>query len=109
MPSVSAALPPLVTDAPIIVVALVVTAKLAELRPLLGLVSFAGGAFILYLAWDSFRPVRVDPEAPLSRPDRGSRVFVYFNRGMAKSYKYEFLDLKPDPAAGVSGSCAVSG
>ena len=23
--------------------------------------------------------------------------FVYFNRGMAKSYKYEFLDLKPDP------------
>jgi hypothetical protein len=58
---------------------------------------------------NSFRPVRVDPEAPLSRPDRGSRVFVYFNRGMAKSYKYEFLDLKPDPAAGVSGSCAVSG
>jgi hypothetical protein len=25
------------------------------------------------------------------------------------TYKYEFLDLKPDPAAGVSGSCAVSG
>jgi hypothetical protein len=24
-------------------------------------------------------------------------LFVYFNRGMTKAYKYEFLDLKPDP------------
>jgi len=62
------ALTPLVTDAPIIVVALVVAAKLAELRPLLGVVSVAGGAFVLYLAWDSVRPVRVDPEAPPEPP-----------------------------------------
>ena len=62
------ALTPLVTDAPIIVVALVVAAKLAELRPLLGIVSFAGGAFVLYLAWDSFRPVRPGAEAPAERP-----------------------------------------
>lgn len=62
------ALTPLVTDAPIIVVALVLAAKLAELRPLLGLVSIAGGAFVLYLAWDSFRPARRDAEAPAERP-----------------------------------------
>jgi threonine/homoserine/homoserine lactone efflux protein len=62
------ALTPLVTDAPIIIVALVLAAKLAELRPLLGIVSLAGGAFVLYLAWDSFRPVRVDPEAPAEPP-----------------------------------------
>ena len=62
------ALTPLVTDAPIIVVALVVAAKLAELRPLLGIVSLAGGAFVLYLAWDSLRPARVDPEAPAEPP-----------------------------------------
>jgi threonine/homoserine/homoserine lactone efflux protein len=62
------ALTPLVTDAPIIVVALVVAAKLAQLRPLLGIVSLAGGAFVLYLAWDSLRPVRVDPEAPPEPP-----------------------------------------
>ena len=43
-------------------------AKLAELRPLLGIVSLTGGAFVLYLAWDSFRPVRVDPEAPAEPP-----------------------------------------
>jgi threonine/homoserine/homoserine lactone efflux protein len=62
------ALTPLVTDAPIIIVALVVAAKLAELRPLLGIVSLAGGAFVLYLAWDSFRPVHLGEEAPAERP-----------------------------------------
>ena len=59
---------PLVTDAPIIVVALAVAAKLAELRPLLGVVSLAGGVFVLYLAWDSLRPVRPGAEAPAERP-----------------------------------------
>jgi len=62
------ALTPLVTDAPIIVVALVLAAKLAELHPLLGIVSLAGGAFVLYLAWDSFRPARRDGEAPVEPP-----------------------------------------
>jgi threonine/homoserine/homoserine lactone efflux protein len=38
------ALTPLVTDAPIILVALVLASKLAELRLLLGSVSVAGGA-----------------------------------------------------------------
>jgi hypothetical protein len=52
----------------IILVALVVAAKLAELRPLLGIVSLAGGAYVLYLAWDSFRPVRVVPEASPEPP-----------------------------------------
>ena len=62
------ALTPLVTDAPIIVVALVLAAKLAELRPLLGIVSLAGGAFVLYLAWDSFRPAYLGAEAPAEPP-----------------------------------------
>jgi threonine/homoserine/homoserine lactone efflux protein len=62
------ALTPLVTDAPIIIVALVLAAKLAQLRPLLGVVSLAGGAFVLYLAWDSFRPARLGAEAPAEPP-----------------------------------------
>jgi threonine/homoserine/homoserine lactone efflux protein len=62
------ALTPLVTDAPIIIVALVLAAKLAQLLPLLGIVSIAGGAFVLYLAWDSFRPARVNPEGPAEPP-----------------------------------------
>ena len=51
------ALMPLVTDAPIIVVALALTAKLAKLRLLLGVISITGAAFVLYLAWESFGPV----------------------------------------------------
>src|SRR5271157_2059499 len=51
------ALTPLVTDAPIIALALALAAKLAQLRPLLSIVSIEGGAFVLYLAWDGFRPV----------------------------------------------------
>lgn len=62
------ALSPLVTDAPIILVALGAAARLNELRPLLGGVSLAGGAFVLYLAWDSFRPVNPDAGAPAERP-----------------------------------------
>jgi threonine/homoserine/homoserine lactone efflux protein len=61
-------LTPLVTDAPIILVALVLASKLAELRLLLGIVSVAGGAFVLYLAWESFWPVRQASETPAERP-----------------------------------------
>lgn len=62
------ALTPLVTDAPIILVALALASKLAELRPLLGVVSIAGAFFVLYLAWESFRPVRQNANAPAERP-----------------------------------------
>ena len=57
-------MPSTVTDAPIIALAMALAAKLAQLHPLLGIVSIAGGAFVLYLAWDGFRPVRVAAEAP---------------------------------------------
>jgi len=62
------ALTPLVTDAPIIALALALAAKMAHLRPLLGIVSIAGGAFVLYLAWDGFQPMRVAAEAPAEQP-----------------------------------------
>lgn len=62
------ALTPLVTDAPIIVVALVLATKLAGSGPLLGAVSMAGGAFVLYLAWDTFSPAERDPNTPGGRP-----------------------------------------
>jgi threonine/homoserine/homoserine lactone efflux protein len=52
------ALTPLLTDAPIIAVAMVFAAKLAGFQRLAGLVSFAGGAFVLYLAWDTLRSLR---------------------------------------------------
>jgi threonine/homoserine/homoserine lactone efflux protein len=62
------AVTPLVTDAPIIVVALLVAGKLTQLRPLLGMVSVAGGAYVLYLAWDSLRPVSLGTEVEVEPP-----------------------------------------
>ena len=62
------ALTPLVTDAPIIALALALAAKMAQLQLLLGMVSIAGGVFVLYLAWEGFRPERVAAEAPAEHP-----------------------------------------
>ena len=62
------ALTPLVTDAPIILVTLALASTLAQLRPWLGIVCVAGGAFVLYLAWESFWPVPQIAAAPAERP-----------------------------------------
>jgi threonine/homoserine/homoserine lactone efflux protein len=63
------ALSPLVTDAPIILVALALASKLAKSGSLLGIVSIAGALFVLYLAWSSFGAVRQETEAtPGERP-----------------------------------------
>jgi threonine/homoserine/homoserine lactone efflux protein len=62
------AIAPLVTDAPVIALALALAIKLAQLRSLLGIVTIAGGAFVQYLAWEGFRPVRVAAEAPAEHP-----------------------------------------
>jgi len=61
------AMTPLFTDLPIIGLTLVLAAKLAELRSLLGVVSLAGGVFVLWLAWATLRPSSLDtPPQPES-------------------------------------------
>ena len=62
------ALTPLLTDAPIILLTLFAASRLGEMRPILGLVSIAGGAFVLYLAWDSLRPAPMDSQVPAEPP-----------------------------------------
>jgi threonine/homoserine/homoserine lactone efflux protein len=54
----------------------VLAAKLAELRPLLGGVSVAGGAFVLYLAWDTFRPPHPGAEALVEPPRSWLKGFL---------------------------------
>jgi threonine/homoserine/homoserine lactone efflux protein len=49
------ALAPLLTDAPIILLALALASRVAELRPALGGLSIAGGVFVLYLAVEVLR------------------------------------------------------
>lgn len=62
------ALTPLLTDAPVILLALALAAKLAELRFWLGFVSIAGAVFVLYLAWDTLRPPRPALETRAEHP-----------------------------------------
>jgi len=62
------ALTPLVTDPPIIFVTLVLAAKLAQLGPLLGIFSIAGGVFVLFLAYESFRSSPQETAAPTGPP-----------------------------------------
>jgi threonine/homoserine/homoserine lactone efflux protein len=62
------ALTPLATDAPIILVALALATQLAQLRPLLGVVSVAGAVFVLVLAWESFGPMCPHAGAPAEPP-----------------------------------------
>jgi len=67
---VKAAMAPLVTDLPIIALSVMILRPLADSRAVLGLVSLAGGLFVMYLAWGCFRTSRLDladrGEAPQS-------------------------------------------
>ncbi len=62
------ALAPLVTDTPIILLTMFAASRLTNLPVLLGIVSCAGGMFVLYLAWDSLRQVSVDAAGPAEPP-----------------------------------------
>ncbi len=62
------ALTPLLTDAPIIVVALGLAAKLAKLHLWLGVISITGAVFVLYLAWESLGPLGETARASAERP-----------------------------------------
>ena len=65
-----AAMAPLITDLPIILLCVMVLRPLADSRAALGLISMAGGLFVLYLAWGCVRTTRLDltdrGEAPQS-------------------------------------------
>jgi len=62
------ALVPLITDAPIIVLSLGVASRAAQMQPVLGTLSLAGGLFVLYLAVDTFRATAPAADATTERP-----------------------------------------
>jgi threonine/homoserine/homoserine lactone efflux protein len=52
---IKVAIAPALTDAPIILVAVLLVGQLARFQPILGVISLLGAAFLLYLASESFR------------------------------------------------------
>jgi threonine/homoserine/homoserine lactone efflux protein len=73
---VKVAVAPLLTDAPIIVVALVLMGQLARVEPVIGLVTLLGAAFLVYLAVESFRVRGVELSDDMIEPRSLRRGFV---------------------------------
>ncbi|MCB2183050.1 MAG: LysE family transporter [Desulfobulbaceae bacterium] len=61
---VRVALAPVVTDAPIIVLTLLVLAKLAHFHSILAFLSCVGSFFVFYLGWETLRKGRPDVREP---------------------------------------------
>jgi threonine/homoserine/homoserine lactone efflux protein len=58
---------PLITDLPIIILALFLSASLAGLDQILGIISITGGCFILYLAYNNLRIKAVELDEQVIR------------------------------------------
>jgi threonine/homoserine/homoserine lactone efflux protein len=65
---VRVALAPIVTDLPIILLAVFALAGLSSFHGVLGCISIAGGCFIVFLAWESFRAGGEDLDPLVERP-----------------------------------------
>lgn len=67
---IKVALAPLVTDFPIVLIALFLLTRLADFHAVLGFMSLAGAAFLVYLGWQSLQAhsVEVDVRAINPRP-----------------------------------------
>ena len=61
---------PLITDAPIIALSVFLVSRFAAIQAVLGAISLAGGLFVLYLAWETFRAE--DPSAGEANDTPGS-------------------------------------
>lgn len=57
---IKVALAPIITDLPIIILTLFVLSKLSNFHNILGVISFIGGFFILFMGYKSFRTKGVD-------------------------------------------------
>lgn len=69
---VKVALAPLITDLPIITGALVIGSRIAGMPTLMGLLSFAGAAYICFLSWESITIGKAaqDPSPPIPKSFR---------------------------------------
>jgi len=63
---IKVAVAPLLTDVPIVAASLLVLSHLSDMKAVLGVLSLAGSAFLVYLAWGSitFKGARID-DAPV--------------------------------------------
>ena len=65
---IKVAFAPFITDVPIILIATFLLTRLAGFQVILGLISLAGGLFVLYLAYESFRTRGLDTSVQDAEP-----------------------------------------
>ena len=70
------AIAPALTDAPIILIAVLLVGQLAQFEPILGIISLLGAAFLLYLAYESFRVRGIEIDDAQVEPRSLSKGFV---------------------------------
>lgn len=73
---IKVAIAPALTDAPIIFVAVLLVGQLARFEPVLGIISLLGAAFLLYLAFESFRVRGIEIDDTQGEPRSISRGFI---------------------------------
>lgn len=67
---------PLVTDAPIIAVSVFLVSRFADVRGLLGLISIAGGLFVVYLAWETVSAKQLSADIAQGRAESLGRGII---------------------------------
>jgi len=73
---IKVAIAPALTDAPIILVAVLLVGQVAEFEPVLGIISLLGAAFLLYLAFESFRVRGIEIDETQVDPRSVSKGFM---------------------------------
>lgn len=58
------ALAPIICDAPIVLVTLLIATKLSNIDNVLGIISLLGGCYVLYMAYESVRPKQTQSPGP---------------------------------------------
>ena len=73
---IKVAIAPALTDAPIILVAVLLMGQLAKFEAVLGIISLLGAAFLLYLAFESFRVRGIEIDETKIEPRSISKGFM---------------------------------
>ena len=73
---IKVAIAPALTDAPIIFVAVLLVGRLAKFEPVLGVISLLGAAFLLYLAFESFRVRGIEIDETDAEPRSITKGFM---------------------------------
>ena len=110
---VKVSMAPLLTDLPIVLITLFILSRLADILPLLGVISLLGGSFLIYLGYESLSFKGVDLDVEQMKP-QSIKKGVMVNFLNPSPYMFWFtigapLLLKALDVSAVSGAIFILG